>query len=91
MTGSGLPERPKIRDKCTLQREEDGPVLLYPEGLVQLNESGFRILDLTDGERTVEEIVRTLEKHHDEEDLGPEVRDFLAGLHEEGLLVDAGE
>ncbi len=89
MTAS-LPDRPKIKQKCELQCEGDRPVLLYPEGIVNLNRTGFEILELANGDHSLDEIVKTLEERHGEEDLHGEIREFLTGIHEEGLLTDAG-
>lgn len=53
-------------------------VLLYPEGMVKLNDSAGAILEKVDGCRNVELIVASLElKFPDESDLGADVREFL--------------
>ena len=54
-------------------------VLLAPEGVLVLNQTGATILGLCDGERTVVEIVEELRGKYDSVD-GDEVRDFLARL-----------
>jgi len=54
-------------------------VLLAPEGVLVLNQTGATILSLCDGERTVAEIVEELRGKYDRVD-GDEVRDFLARL-----------
>jgi pyrroloquinoline quinone biosynthesis protein D len=54
-------------------------VLLAPEGVLVLNQTGATILSLCDGERTVVEIVEELRGKYDRVD-GDEVRDFLARL-----------
>ena len=54
-------------------------VLLAPEGVLVLNQTGAIILGLCDGERTVVEIVEELRGHYDRV-AGDEVRDFLSRL-----------
>ncbi|MFW2357041.1 pyrroloquinoline quinone biosynthesis peptide chaperone PqqD [Hydrogenophaga sp.] len=54
---------PKLSRRFRLQYEEAQTrwVLLYPEGMVQLNDSAAEILKRCDGERTVAQIVSELE------------------------------
>src|SRR5215204_186401 len=54
-------------------------VLLAPEGVLVLNQTGAAILGLCDGERTVVEIVEELRGQYNRV-AGDEVRDFLARL-----------
>ena len=54
-------------------------VLLEPEGVLVLNQTGAAILGLCDGERTLAEIVEELRERYNRVD-GDEVRDFLARL-----------
>jgi pyrroloquinoline quinone biosynthesis protein D len=58
-----IPTHPKLSRRFRLQYEEAQTrwVLLYPEGMVQLNDSAAEILKRCDGERTVAEIVSELE------------------------------
>jgi pyrroloquinoline quinone biosynthesis protein D len=58
-----IPTHPKLSRRFRLQYEEAQTrwVLLYPEGMVQLNDSAAEILKRCDGERTVAEIVTELE------------------------------
>ena len=54
---------PKLSRRFRLQYEEAQTrwVLLYPEGMVQLNDSAAEILKRCDGERTLAQIVSELE------------------------------
>ena len=54
-------------------------VLLAPEGVLALNQTGATILSLCDGERTVAEIVEELRGQYNRV-ADDEVRDFLARL-----------
>ena len=55
--------RPAIAHGMRLQWEpaQDAHVLLYPEGMVKLNQSAGEILKRCDGERSAAEIVADLE------------------------------
>jgi len=52
-------------------------VLLYPEGMVQLNESAAEILKRCDGERTVAAIVEELETTFSIQGIGRQVQDLI--------------
>jgi pyrroloquinoline quinone biosynthesis protein D len=68
-------------------REEH--LLLVPEGAVRLNPSAAEVLELCDGQRTVDEIVDVLSARYDGADLGADVRELVDGMAERGLLVEA--
>ena len=74
-----LPERPKLSRRFRLQYEEAQSrwVLLYPEGMVQLNPSAAEILQRCDGVRTVEGIVAELEAAFNAQGIAPEVQALL--------------
>ncbi len=53
-------------------------VLLYPEGMVKLNDSAGLILSTVDGQRSIDDIVRELEvKFPDAEGIGADVLAFM--------------
>jgi len=62
-------------------------VLLFPEGIVELNETAQEILSRCDG-RTLSEIVRDLAEDYDIDPatLAVDVRETLADLHERKLI-----
>ena len=74
-----LPERPRLSRLFRMQYEEvqKAWVLLYPEGMVQLNDSSAEILKLCTGEMTVAAIVSTLEDRFNAQGIGPQIRDLL--------------
>ncbi|WP_439113520.1 pyrroloquinoline quinone biosynthesis peptide chaperone PqqD [Hydrogenophaga sp.] len=74
-----LPAQPKLSRKFRLQFEpaQDRWVLLYPEGMVQLNPSAAEILQRCDGERSVDAIVAELEAAFNAQGIAPEVRNLL--------------
>ena len=73
------PQLPHLSRRLRLQYEaaQTRWVLLYPEGMVQLNPSAAEILKRCDGERTVEAIVSELEAAFNAQGIAPEVKSLL--------------
>ena len=76
---STLPNQPKLSRRFRLQYEEAQSrwVLLYPDGMVQLNDSAAEILKRCDGQRSLTEIVSELEQAFSAQDLMPQVQSLL--------------
>ena len=74
-----LPERPKLSRRFRLQFEEaqNRWVLLYPEGMVQLNDSAAEILKRCDGVRSLDAIVEELQAAFNVQNLMPQVTSLL--------------
>ena len=74
-----LPTRPKLSRRFRLQYEEAQQrwVLLYPEGMVQLNPSAAEILKRCTGTASVNDIVASLEAAFNAQGIEPEVRSLL--------------
>ncbi|HEV2272067.1 MAG TPA: pyrroloquinoline quinone biosynthesis peptide chaperone PqqD [Steroidobacteraceae bacterium] len=72
--------RPAIGGGFRLQWEpaQEMHVLLYPEGMVKLNQSAAAILTRCDGARTVADIVADLERTYEMAGLTPDVCAFVA-------------
>ena len=72
--------RPAIGEGFRLQWEpaQEAHVLLYPEGMVKLNQSAGAILKRCDGVRTVADIVAELEQTYAVAGLTPDVCAFIA-------------
>lgn len=70
-----------------LQWEEaqQAHVLLYPEGMVSLNESAAEILRRCDG-RTLGALIEDLQARYPEADLEADVREFMEVARDEGWL-----
>lgn len=71
---------PAINRMFRLQWEEaqEAWVLLYPEGMVQLNASAAEILTRVDGQKTIQEIqTELLTKYPEAEGLEQDVNDFF--------------
>ncbi len=73
--------RPRLARRVRLQWDpvRKRHMLLQPEGVLILNQTGATILGLCDGERTVVEIVEELRGRYNRV-AGDEVRDFLSRL-----------
>lgn len=76
-----LDSRPTIHRHFRLQWEpaQNAYVLLYPEGMVKLNDSAGEILSLCTGERSVQTIIDLLsEKFPEAEDIRTDILEFFA-------------
>ena len=62
-------------------------VLLYPEGMVKLNDSAGAILQRCDGAHTVAMMVEELQQAFGIEGIAPEVETFVKHAIERGWLV----
>ena len=82
------PEKPALSRLFRLQWEEtqNNYVLLYPEGMVKLNQSAAEILKRCDGTRDSAAIVADLESSFDASGLQADVEDFLRIAHERGWI-----
>ncbi len=88
---TALPTRPKLSRRFRLQYEEAQSrwVLLYPEGMVQLNPSAAAVLELCDGSLDADGIVAALEAKYPGAELAADVRQFLEVADERGWLRSA--
>jgi pyrroloquinoline quinone biosynthesis protein D len=91
-SNSGAPldtaARPKLNKLFRMQWEpaQDAHVLLYPEGMVKLNQSAAEILKRCDGTRDVAAIVGDLEQTFSATGIAPEVEAFIAHAFARGWL-----
>lgn len=79
---------PAIKKLFRLQWEEvqQKHVLLYPEGMVQLNQSAGEILKRCDGVKSIQEITTDLETAFNHQGLEPEVLSFLEIAYGQGWV-----
>jgi pyrroloquinoline quinone biosynthesis protein D len=82
------PDRPALNKLFRLQWEpaQNAHVLLYPEGMVKLNQSAAEILKRCDGTRDVNTLIADLEQAFNTAGLEPEVRAFVADAQSRGWL-----
>ena len=64
-------------------------LLLVPEGAVRLNASAAEVLELCDGERSIDDIVGALAARYDRDDMADDVRELVDAMAQKGLVVDA--
>jgi pyrroloquinoline quinone biosynthesis protein D len=81
--------RPRLTNGVRLQTDSvtGKRVLLYPEGIIELNETAHEILSRCDG-RTLDEIVQALAKEYDADlaALSTDVRETLADLQQRKII-----
>jgi pyrroloquinoline quinone biosynthesis protein D len=84
--------RPRLVTGARLRYDEvrEEHLLLVPEGAVRLNPTAVEVLELCDGERSLEDIVGALAARYDGADLSEDVRGLVDAMAQRGLLVDAG-
>jgi pyrroloquinoline quinone biosynthesis protein D len=83
--------RPRLATGARLRYDDvrEEHLLLIPEGAVRLNATAAEVLELCDGERSVDEIVGALSERYDGADLGDDVRGLVDAMAQRGLVVDA--
>ena len=86
---SALPDMPRLNRRFRMQWEEaqQAHVLLYPEGMVKLNQSAGEILKRCDGATTVDDIVAQLEEQFNATGLRGDVVDLLAHAMEKDWIA----
>ncbi|ACC75541.1 pyrroloquinoline quinone biosynthesis peptide chaperone PqqD [Paraburkholderia phymatum] len=79
---------PKLSSLFRLQWEpaQDAHVLLYPEGMVKLNQSAAQILLRCDGTRDLPTLIAELEQTFNAKGLAPEVEAFVDHARSRGWL-----
>ncbi len=84
-----LSSKPKLARLFRMQYEEaqGAYVLLYPEGMVKLNQPASEILKRCDGERDVNAIVADIEQAFSTTGLEKDVTGFLEIATERGWIV----
>ena len=92
MSAVAADAKPRIGPGLRLQWEpaQDAHVLLYPEGMVKLNQSAGEIMRRCDGERRVTEIVADLERTFGLSGLTDDVTAFVSmALEKRWLEISA--
>jgi len=84
-----LSSKPKLARLFRMQYEEaqGAYVLLYPEGMVKLNQPASEILKRGDGERDVNAIIADIEQAFNAQGLEKDVTGFLEIATERGWVV----
>ncbi|MEW6038982.1 MAG: pyrroloquinoline quinone biosynthesis peptide chaperone PqqD [Pseudomonadota bacterium] len=61
-------------------------VMLYPEGMIELNETAAAILELCDGQHNLTSIVEKLEQKYEASGIEPDVREMLESALNNGWI-----
>ena len=83
--------RPRLATGARLRYDEvrEEHVLLIPEGAVRLNPTAAEVLELCDGERSLDDIVGALSARYDGADVRDDVVELVDAMAQRGLVVDA--
>jgi pyrroloquinoline quinone biosynthesis protein D len=84
--------RPRLVTGARLQYDEvrEEHLLLVPEGVVRLNPTAAEVLELCDGERSLDDIVGALSTRYGGAEVRDDVLELVNGMAQRGLVVDAG-
>jgi pyrroloquinoline quinone biosynthesis protein D len=85
--------RPRLATGARLRYDEvrEEHLLLVPEGAVVLNPTAAEVLELCDGERSLDDIVSALSERYDGADVRDDVTELVDGLAQRGLVIDAAD
>ena len=83
--------RPRLITGARLRYDEvrEEHLLLIPEGAVRLNPTAAEVLELCDGERSLDDIVEALSARYEGTDLRDDVVELVDAMAQKGLVVDA--
>jgi pyrroloquinoline quinone biosynthesis protein D len=83
--------RPRLVTGARLRYDEvrEEHLLLIPEGVVRLNPTAAEVLELCDGERSLDDIVGALSARYDGADVRDDVHELVDAMQQRGLVVDA--
>jgi pyrroloquinoline quinone biosynthesis protein D len=83
--------RPRLFTGARLRYDEvrDEHVLLIPEGAVRLNPTAAQVLELCDGERSLDDIVGALSARYEGAEIRDDVLELVDAMAQRGLVVDA--
>jgi pyrroloquinoline quinone biosynthesis protein D len=83
--------RPRLVTGARLRYDEvrEEHVLLIPEGAVRLNPTAAEVLELCDGERSLDDIVSALSARYEDADVRDDVLELVDAMAQRGLVVDA--
>ncbi len=83
--------RPRLVTGARLRYDEvrEEHVLLIPEGVVRLNPTAAEVLELCDGERSLDDIVVALCARYEGAEVRDDVVHLVDAMAQKGLIVDA--
>jgi pyrroloquinoline quinone biosynthesis protein D len=80
--------RPRFAVGCRWGKQGEDRVVLLPEGMIRLQGTGQSVLELCDGEHTLQQIVETLSKTYsaDTAKIREDVATFLEALQQKRIV-----
>jgi pyrroloquinoline quinone biosynthesis protein D len=81
--------QPRLAPGCRWGTHGEQQVVLFPEGMIRVQGTGQNILELCDGQRTVQEIVTTLSERYEAADpakVKEDVTCFLEALQRKRIV-----
>ena len=81
--------QPRLAPGCRWGTHGEQQVVLFPEGMIRVQGTGQNILELCDGQRTVQEIVATLSERYGTADpvkITEDVSSFLEALQRKRIV-----
>jgi pyrroloquinoline quinone biosynthesis protein D len=80
--------RPRLATGCRWGKDGEDRVVLFPEGMIRLQGTGQSVLELCDGEHTLQHIVETLSKRYsaDTAKIREDVATFLEALQQKRVV-----
>jgi pyrroloquinoline quinone biosynthesis protein D len=83
--------RPRLVTGARLRYDEvrEEHLLLIPEGVVRLNPTAAEVLELCDGERSLDDIVAGLSARYEGADVRDDVLELVDAMARRGLVIDA--
>ena len=83
--------RPRLVSGARLRYDDvrEEHLLLVPEGAVRLNPTAAEVLELCDGERSLDDIAGVLSARYDGADVRDDVLELVDAMTQRGLVVDA--
>ena len=83
--------RPRLATGARLTYDDvrEEHILLIPEGAVRLNPTAAEVLELCDGERSLDDIAGALSARYEGADLRDDVVELVDAMAQKGLVVDA--
>ena len=82
--------RPRLVTGARLRYDDvrEEHMLLIPEGAVRLNPTAAEVLELCDGERSLDDIAGALSARYDGADVRDDVVELVDAMAQKGLVVD---
>jgi len=80
--------QPRLAAGCRWGKDGEDRVVLFPEGMIRLQGTGQTVLELCDGEHTLQEIVESLSKRYktDTAKIRDDVATFLEALRQKRVV-----